>query len=385
MKPKFWPFAALSAGYFAHIGFFNPYLPLWLKESGYGLLAISLLTSMQSASRLFAPYLWGWLSDHTGQRVFWLRYCATVSLLVSFALWVHWGPVGLFVVLLLLFTHTSGMMPLSEAALAQAVSHQGAGGFDAHRYGRIRLWGSLGFLVTVLLAGAWFERHGLGSFPLWSGVTLLAAVASVWAMTDQREPVVVRHERLRIWPLLRRPAVAWFFAAGFFHVLSHIFIYIFFSLFLDELGYSKSSIGLLWAVAVVVEIAWFFTQGRWLPKLPLARWLLLVSVVMTVRMAFTAAAADHWWVLLTAQLVHALTFAAHHSVCMAQLTRYFPGQLLGRGQALYAVICYGASGVFGGVLGGVVSQHWGVGAVFWLASGAAALASLCAFLIGKKR
>ena len=75
------PFSWLSASYFAHIGFFNPYLPLWLKELGYGLLAISVLPSVQSATRLFAPYGWGWLSDHTGERVRLLRYGATVALL----------------------------------------------------------------------------------------------------------------------------------------------------------------------------------------------------------------------------------------------------------------------------------------------------------------
>lgn len=378
MKPRLWPFAALSAGYFAHIGFFNPYLPLWLKDMGFGLLAISLLTSLQSATRLFAPYLWGWLSDHTGHRVWWLRYCGTAALLVSLGLWWPWNHasgVGLFCVLLLLFTHTSGMMPLSEAALAQSVSQYG--GFDAHRYGRIRLWGSLGFLVTVLLAGAWFERYGLGSFPWWALLTLLAVVASVWTMPAVAETPHPHHDRLRIWPILRQPAVVWFFVAGFFHVLAHVFIYIFFSLYLDELGYSKTSIGWLWAVAVIVEIGWFFTQGRWLPRLPLTRWLWLVSALMAVRMALTAGLAEQAWVLWLAQLAHAFTFATHHSVCMAWLNQHFPGRLIGRGQALYTVLCYGLSGVVAGVLGGAVSQFWGLQAVFWLASGAAALAMGC--------
>ena len=62
------PFAGLSASYFAHIGFFNPYLPLWLKDLGFGLFTISLLTSVQSATRLFAPYAWGWISDHSHPR-----------------------------------------------------------------------------------------------------------------------------------------------------------------------------------------------------------------------------------------------------------------------------------------------------------------------------
>ena len=71
------PFAALSASYFAHIGFFNPYLPLWLKALGLDLFTISVLTSLQAFTRLFAPYGWGWLSDHTGERVKLLRYSVT--------------------------------------------------------------------------------------------------------------------------------------------------------------------------------------------------------------------------------------------------------------------------------------------------------------------
>ena len=116
------PFAALSASYFAHIGFFNPYLPLWLKEMGLSLVTISLLMSLQAATRLFAPYGWGWLSDHTGERVKLLRYGATAALVASLGLWHDGGVAWLFGVLLLMFTHTSGMMSMSEAAMAHLVS-----------------------------------------------------------------------------------------------------------------------------------------------------------------------------------------------------------------------------------------------------------------------
>lgn len=371
-----WPFAALSASYFAHIGFFNPYLPLWLKDMGYGLVAISLMTSIQSASRVFAPFAWGWLSDHTGQRVLLLRYCATAALLVSTALWWPWGVTGVFVVLLLMFTHTSAMMPMSEAALAHVVSQQG--GFDARRYGRVRLWGSLGFLLTVLAAGLWFERQGMGSFPAWTVGTLVLVTLSVWRIPNHREPPHPAGTSPALWPVLRQTAVRWFFAAVFLHVLSHIFIYIFFSLYLDALGYSKSAIGLLWAVSVVVEIAWFFFQGRWLPLCRLSTWLVWAAALSTVRMAVTAGAGGWWWALALAQCAHAITFAAHHTACVALLSHHFPGRLRGRGQALYAVLGYGLSGVTGGLLGGWVSQRWGLGAVFWVASGAALLATAAA-------
>src|SRR6187401_3593241 len=86
------PFAALSASYFAHIGFFNPYLPLWLKDLGFPIVVISLLASVQSFTRVFAPYAWGALSDHTGERVRLLRISAGVALVASAGLWFDGGP-----------------------------------------------------------------------------------------------------------------------------------------------------------------------------------------------------------------------------------------------------------------------------------------------------
>ena len=375
-KRQLLPFAALSASYFAHIGFFNPYLPLWLKDLGFGLLAISVLTSVQSATRLFAPYGWGWLSDHTGERVKLLRFGASMALLFSMGLWFEPGFVGMMVVLLLMFTHTSSMMSLSEAAMAHLVSQGGA--FDARRYGRVRLFGSLGFLVTVVAAGAWFQQRGLQDFPAWTLLTLVAVTISVWFVPDLKESVHPDEPKIRVGPVLRQPAVRWLFASMFFHVLAHIFIYIFFSLYLDELGYSKTVIGLLWAASVLVEIGWFYTQGRWLPLLSLTGWLVLASVLMVLRMGLTAGLPLVWPLLLIAQATHAITFAAHHTVCIALLSQHFPARLRGRGQALYTVIGYGVPGVLGGLLGGVLSTRWGLTSVFWLAGGTALVAAGCA-------
>ena len=98
------PFAALSAAYFAHIGFFNPYLPLWLKDLGFPIAVISLLASVQSLTRVFAPYVWGMVSDHTGERVKLLRYSALVACLSSLGFWwsggAWWIALALLLVLL---------------------------------------------------------------------------------------------------------------------------------------------------------------------------------------------------------------------------------------------------------------------------------------------
>lgn len=377
------PFAALSASYFAHIGFFNPYLPLWLKDLGYGLVAISLLTAVQSATRLIAPYGWGALSDHTGERVKLLRYGATAALLVSCGLWIDGGVWWIAAVLFVMFLHTSAMMPMSEAAMAHLVSSGGA--FDAKRYGRVRLWGSMGFLVTVLAAGAWFEHFGMRHFPAWTVLSLLAVVVSVWRLPDLKESVPAHEKKLPILPILKKRPVQWFFAAVFFHVLSHMGIYIFFSLYLDALGYGKTVIGLLWAVSVLVEIVWFFTQSRWLPRFSLTGWLVLCGAVMVLRMGLTATSAAVWPLLLLAQCLHAFTFAAHHSVCIALLSHHFPGHLRGRGQALYAVLGYGLTGVLGGLFGGLLSARLGLASVFWATLATSLVATACAWQVWRLR
>lgn len=346
---------------------------------GLSIFVISLLTSIQAATRLFAPYGWGWLSDHTGERVKLLRYGASAALLASFGLWFNHGSWWLAAVLLVMFTHTSAMMPMSEAALAHLVSQGGT--FDAKRYGRVRLFGSIGFLVTVMAAGIWFEQFGMQYFPAWTVLTMLAVAISVWLLPNLKETIPTHEVNLPILPILRQRPVQWFFAALFFHILSHIGIYVFFSLYLDSLGYSKSTIGALWAVSVVVEIIWFFNQSRWLPKLSLSAWLMVCSAIMVLRMGITASSASVIVLLVAAQMLHACTFAAHHTVCIALLSHHFPGRLRGRGQALYTVIGYGFPGVLGGLAGGFISTKYGLAGVYNASIATSLIAFLCAYKV----
>lgn len=367
------PFAALSASYFAHIGFFNPYLPLWLKSLGLPITVISLLASVQSFTRVFAPYAWGALSDHTGERVKLLRISAMVALAASAGLWIPGDAWWIAVVLLLLFTHTSSMMSLTEAAMAHLVAG------DWGRYGRVRLWGSAGFMVTVFAAGACFERWGMGSFPAWAGVTLAAVLACTLWLPNVREEAHPKHApREPIAPTLRQPVVRWFLASLLFHVMAHFAVYAFYSLYLDSLGYSKATIGALWAVSVIVEIAWFYAQGRLIVRLPMETWLVVCGVATVLRMAITAGLGGWLAALFVAQLLHALTFATHHTACIALVSRHFPGRLRGRGQALFTVTGYGFGGVLGVLAGGAVASRWGFEVLFAAAAALGVVAVACA-------
>jgi PPP family 3-phenylpropionic acid transporter len=130
---------------------------------------------------------------------------------------------------------------------------------------------------------------------------------------------------------------------------------------------------------VVVEVIWFYFQGRWMHRLVLGHWLLLTAALTVLRMALTAQAADVWWLLALAQALHAWTFAAHHSACVQWISQAFAGPLRARGQALYSVLGYGLTGVLGALGGGAISQAWGMEVVFQVAAISAVGALFCAW------
>jgi MFS transporter, PPP family, 3-phenylpropionic acid transporter len=374
------PFAALSAAYFSHIGVVNTFLSLWLKEIGYGVALIGLIASIQSFSRLAAPYAWAWLGDRTGRRALMLRIATVLALLGSLGFFWQDGGFGwLIACLLFMYLNSSALMPMSESALAQIVTRGGV--FDVRRHGRVRLWGSLGFMVTVFAAGVFFENFGLKYFPLAVTVGLILLTISAYNIPDLRESVVHEKSTQPIWHILRQPQVAWFFGTIALNVLSHMGLYVFFSLYCDELGYSKTMIGLLWAGSVITEIAWFYTQGRWLPRLSLTAWLIIAAITSVLRFGLTAGMADVLWVLFAAQALHAISFAANHTVCTALVSHHFPGRIRGRGQALYTVLGYGIPGVIGSWAGGLISESYGLRSVFWVATGVAVLATIGALKV----
>lgn len=368
-------FASVTFAYFAFSGLFVTYAPLWLQSLGFGALAIGSLASMQAATRIVSPYAWGWLADHSAARARLLRWAVGLSLLCAFGYlgWHAWP--WLVAVTIALFLCTAGVLPINEALLADHVNRDGV--LDAGRYGRVRVWGSIGFILAVSGSGVLLQWLGMARFPLFVIALLALLLAAAWRLPTPREPAHTHAGAAGALAVLRRPEVAWFFAGVFFTVLAHSALYAFFSLYLASLGYATGTVGLMWALSVVIEVGWFWFQGRFAHRASLHGWLVVAALVTVLRFAAIAAFGDRVWVLVFAQSLHAITFAAQHTACTGLINRRFPGRLRGRGQALYAVLGYGASGVIGGVAGGALSEAHGYPAVFWAAAGAGGVSALC--------
>ena len=373
------PFARVWFCYFAAMGAFTLYAPLWYRDLGMSALAIGSIASLQAWTRVFAPYGWAWMADHTNDRTKLMRVAGSLCVLFALALALtgRYGGAAVSACVALLFIANGAVIPMMEASLAHHLN-LAAGGGAGGRYGRARVWGSIGFMSAVLLFGALLNLLGIRTWPWLVLLLWLLLAHSLWHLPLTNDPP--HHDDKApagTLAVLRRPEVAWFFAAVFLTVLAHVSLYAFFSLFASSFGMSESAIGLLWSVGVLVEIGFFWTQGHWFERLSMHNWLLLAAGVSALRFG-AMAAFGHWMaVLVLTQMTHAITFAAQHAACITLVSRYFPGQLRGRGQALYTTLGYGMSGVIGGVAGGALIERWGYPAVFWASSVAALLSMLC--------
>jgi len=380
--------ALLGCAYYGSIGLFNPFAPLWYKSLGLPVVAIGLLVSMQSWTRLFAPYLWGLVADRSGRRVELIRAAALACWISACGLLLvspgggGASVLGLTLVVFLMYFFNACVTPLNEALIAHELA--ASGGMDPKRYGRVRLWGSVGFLVTVVGGGWWFDAAGMAVFPWTIVAGLTTLVIAAWRLPRR---AAVQHdvaERASIAETLRQPEVGWFFLGMFFTVLAHTAIYAFYSLYLDRLGYGKGQVGALWAVSVAAEIAWFAFQGRWVRHHHLHHWLIAAALLAAVRLAGTAGLGASLGAMVLLQCCHAVTFAAQHTACIGLIGRYFPGRLQGRGQALYAVLGYGVSGVLGSLGGAWLAESHGYAACFWAASICALVGAGCHWRCAKR-
>jgi len=248
-------------------------------------------------------------------------------------------------VLLAMSLLSAGASPLVEAITFSAIDGRPG------QYGPIRLWGSIGFIVAVLCTGAWLDRAGASAL---TGILIgLAAATCIVAFALPGAAAArVQHGGVRLGAVLRRPEVLAFFGACFCMNAAHGTLYVFYSIYLEEAGYSKTLIGALWTVGVVAEVLLFLRLPQVMRRFSL-RALLLASLVCAVlRFPVIGWAVDSLALLAAAQLLHAATFGVFHAGSVAAVHRLFPGALAARGQAFYSSIAYGLGGAAGSLIAG---------------------------------
>jgi PPP family 3-phenylpropionic acid transporter len=363
---KPWPEQSFHFGffffaYYGFIGIFSPYASLFFAHRGMTAPEIGVLMSLMQVMRIFGPNLWGWVADHTRQRVGVLRFTALAATAMFIGMFFGQTFAQFFAVMVAINAFTSAQGPLSEALMLSAMRG------DLTHYGKLRLWGSVGFIAAVTIGGELLDRYGIALVP-WMGWSMLALVSV--ASCCMRESVAIADSQPlpSIMGILKQREVIAFFASSFLMIAAHASLYVFLSLYLAQLGYSKTVIGLLWSLGVVAEIGFFYFQAPLFRRFGVRSLLLTSMLIAVLRFLIIGSAATSLAWLLVAQILHAATFGTHHSASVMRMQRWFAGRLQASGQALYISISYGLGGTAGGLLMSACWDRFGAAAVFIVAA-----------------
>lgn len=381
----------LSAFYgalFLILGIHLPFLPVWLDARGLTAEQIAIVTAAPLFLRVFVTPTVAVLGDRSGRHRALVNLMAWLALSLALLLSQTHGFWGLLLVAVPLTASLSTILPLTETI---AIGGVRAYGLD---YGRMRLWGSLSFVVAGLACGWLIDRVGpdaiIGCLLLGLSVTAVfawmlperaradAAPAGI-AQEGAKSAAVASSGDRAVIRLMTCPVFIGFLIAAGAVQGAHGMFYAFGALAWQAQGISTTWIGGLWAIAIVGEVALFAYSGRVAARFGPAVLMIAAAGASVVRwsaMAFAPPLAA----LPMLQLLHALTYGASHLGAMHFISRAVPEDAQGTAQALYATMAMGI--LIGGatLTSGALYARFGVSAYAAMA-GLAAIGFLAALFV----
>ena len=357
----YWRLSGFYLFYFASLGALLPYWSLYLKSLDFSITEIGQLMAILMATKIVAPNVWGWIADHTGKRITIIRLASLLAAIAFAGVLVDNAFWWMALVLVVFSFFWNATLPQFEAT---TMNHLGE---EMHRYSGIRLWGSVGFILAVAGLGVLLGRYSIAVLPY----VLLGLFAMIWLNSLWVPETAAGHLPLDQEPLgkvLRRPVVLSLLAVSFLMQASHGPYYSFFSLYMEDLGYSTAVIGQFWALGVLSEIGVFVLMPVLLPRFGARRLLLIAALLTMLRWLLTAYYADNPVIITLSQTLHAASFGLYHAVMIFLIHSLFTGSHQGRGQALYSSVSFGAGGAAGTLVSGYLWTGLGPQTMYLMAA-----------------
>jgi PPP family 3-phenylpropionic acid transporter len=372
----YWRLAGFYFFYFAVLGALVPYWGLYLKSIGFTPVDIGTLMAVLMLSRIVAPNVWAYIADHREDRMRVVRVSSflTVLLFAGVFLGTSFWWLALVMLAFSFFWHAS--LPLIEVQVMHHTRNKPGA------YGRVRLWGSLGFIASVSALGPVLDAAG----PWWILPALIALMAGIWVYSltlPESEMTGHMEHPGPFFKVVLRPEILAFLAACLLMQVSHGPYYTFYSIYLEDHGYTKTVIGLLWAYAVVCEIGVFLLMPRILKHVDLRTVLMLSFALAATRWLMIGYFPDNLAWLILAQTLHAASFGTFHAAGMQMVYKFFVGKHQHRGQAVYSTVAFGVGGAIGSFYSGHTWATLGPGPTFAIAAVSAALAFVVALRLKK--
>lgn len=357
--------AVVALQYFLYFGVFAIYLPyfnLYCYHLGFSGVQIGVLSALRSAVLVVFALVWGALADRfQGRRgIFILCSLAATAVWSGYLTTSRFGPM-----LAITVAHALFFAPLISFLEAFSMDVLGS---RKQRYGRLRAWGSIGFILVVLAIGRLLENRPVNLIvPL---ILVGSAVQAVFALSLPRPAGKPARRRWQGAEAMRRLRLWLFLGGAFLMLVSHGAYYGFFSIHLEVSGFSKSFIGMAWALASVAEIGVMIRSEALFRRFSLPAVLVFSMAVAVLRWLLVWMAVSPAAILAT-QVLHAVTYGTFHMASILFVDRLMPEAAKTSGQALNNAVTYGLGNMAGFFLNGYLFEIMGTRPLFLVSAGIA--------------
>ncbi|BBS38287.1 3-phenylpropionate MFS transporter [Enterobacter cloacae complex sp. 2024EL-00215] len=359
--------------YFFSYGIFLPFWSVWLKGIGLTPETIGVLLGAGLVARFLGSLLIAPRVSDPSLLIKAVRILALLTLVFAACFWVNNTFAWLMVVMVGFNLFFSPLVPLTDA-LANTWQKQ-----ITMDYGRVRLWGSIAFVIGSALVGklvSLYDYHAILALLSLGIASMLLGMLLRPSVMPQGES---RHQESAGWPAWRSLVTqSWRFLACVCLLQgAHAAYYGFSAIYWQGVGYSASAIGYLWSLGVVAEVVIFALSKKLFRRFGARDLLLLSAVCGVIRWGIMGWTAELPW-LIVAQILHCGTFTVCHLAAMRYISAREGGDVI-RLQAVYSAVAMGGSIAVMTVFAGFLYQHLGHG-VFWVM----ALVALPAMIVRPK-
>lgn len=356
--------------YFAAFAAIMPFLVLYYEQLGFSGRQIGILTALFPLTMLASAPFWSMVADASERHKFVLVSLMLATLVVVFALRTV-ATFALFCFLIPLFAFfISPVVPLGDSAVLELL------GDARRRYGRLRVWGAVGWGLSAPLVGVITERLGI----VWAFYAFIALMACCMLVVSGLpiRGIVRAKQKGRLRDFLTAPWL-FFLSCVFLGGVGLAVSNNFFLLRLTELGATTTIVGLALTVATVSELPITFLGQQLLERFATSRLLLLALGLLALRLLLYSVFGSPLLVL-SVQLLHGFTFSVIWIAGVAYANEYAPAGKRATAQSLFSAVLMGLGSVVGSLSGGFLFDLLGSVGMFATMSVLVLLGAITLFL-----
>lgn len=325
-------------------------------------------------TKIIVPNIWSWFSDRSGQAIKVMRFGALGACVFFTGVFFRSDYFGLAIFIVMYSVFWNAVLPQFESVTLFYLRDQ------IQNYSKIRVWGSVGFITTVLGLGIILEILSIEALTVFTLVFLIGIFLFTCTLPPLSDQTHEQHAN-RFFSELMRPHIIAFYVVMFFLQLSYGVYYTFYSIYMENYGYSKPLIGLLWAFGVICEIIIFIYVPRLFRQFSLYTLLSFSLIVTVVRWVLIGEFPEYLTVMIFSQALHAFSFGLTHAIAIHYIKITFSDAAQSQGQAFYSAASFGG-GAAVGAYGSGLTWSWSPELSFVLAGVSALIAwGLCVLFL----